>query len=66
MADSNVVPIPEMGAQVGASHRKMISREVDDARQADPRPAISSVQPDCDVYQRRTDRNIPVLECLPL
>jgi hypothetical protein len=66
MADSNVVPTPEMGVQVGASHPKMIARELDDASKAEPWPTIRSGHPDFDVDQQRTDRNIPVLECRPL
>ncbi|MDP6978020.1 MAG: nitroreductase family deazaflavin-dependent oxidoreductase [Myxococcota bacterium] len=62
----NVVANPEISVQVGASHRKMIAREVDDARKAALWPTICNVHPDFDVYQQRTDRNIPVFECLPL
>ena len=61
----NVVANPAITVQVGASFRKLVAREVSDERKDELWPAICNVHPDFDVYRRRTDRNIPVFECLP-
>jgi len=61
----NLVAEPEIEIQVGSTTRKMLSRQASDEEKKELWPRLCEVYPDFDDYQRRTERNIPVMICSP-
>ncbi len=63
---ANVVANPEITVQVGSTRQRMRARQVDDSEKQSLWPTICAVHPDFDMYQQRTERNIPVFVCSPI
>jgi len=61
----NLMAHPDVEIQVGAEKRKMHVRQASDAEKAEVWPLAVSIYKDFDLYQSRTDRNIPVLILSP-
>jgi F420H(2)-dependent quinone reductase len=57
----NLQANPETTVQVGAERRRVIARESSAAERARLWPELTAMYPDFDVYQTRTDREIPVI-----
>lgn len=61
----NIMAHPRITVQFRATKRAMIARQVSEEEKKELWPVICEVFPDYDLFQNRTARNIPVLECTP-
>jgi deazaflavin-dependent oxidoreductase (nitroreductase family) len=61
----NLMAHPRATVEVGSRSRSMTARVASDAERAELWPALTGVYPRFDLYQRRTDRIIPVLILAP-
>jgi len=61
----NLLADPNVEIQVGATIRQMVARQASDEEKTALWPVLVGVYPDFDEYQRRTERNIPVMICSP-
>lgn len=61
----NVKANPEVQIMVDGEEKTYIARQVSDEEKATLWPHLTSLYPDFDQYQARTDRNIPVFMCEP-
>jgi deazaflavin-dependent oxidoreductase (nitroreductase family) len=61
----NLVANPEVEVEVGAERRKMRARRASAEEKAALWPRLVAIYPDYDVYQARTDREIPVVIASP-
>jgi len=57
----NLVETPECEIQMGADHRKVTARTLNDEERAKYWPQITTEQPEYLVYEKRTTRLIPVV-----
>jgi deazaflavin-dependent oxidoreductase (nitroreductase family) len=57
----NLEADPDAEFQVGRDARRLRARRASDAEKRDLWPRLCSIYPDYDDYQRRTERNIPVV-----
>jgi deazaflavin-dependent oxidoreductase (nitroreductase family) len=62
----NVTANPEVQIMVDGQEKTYRARRVSDEEKAELWPHLCSMYPDFDVYQARTDRNIPVFSCEPV
>ncbi len=60
----NITAHPEVKIMVDGAEKSYIARRVSDEEKAALWPHLCSLYPDFDEYQARTDRNIPVFECV--
>jgi deazaflavin-dependent oxidoreductase (nitroreductase family) len=58
----NLLADPTVDVQVGPLRKKMRARTTTPDRRAELWPRLVAIYPDYDVYQRRTAREIPVVE----
>jgi deazaflavin-dependent oxidoreductase (nitroreductase family) len=61
----NLEAEPEVQVQVGPIRKRMLARTASPERRAELWPRLVSLYKDYDVYQSRTQRQIPVVELLP-
>jgi deazaflavin-dependent oxidoreductase (nitroreductase family) len=61
----NLLADPRVTVAVGSRRRSMTARPASDAERSELWPSLTEVYPRFDVYQRRTDRIIPVLILAP-
>lgn len=57
----NLEADPSAGFQIGRDTRKLHARRASDAEKRELWPRLCAVYPDYDDYQKRTDRDIPVV-----
>ncbi len=62
----NLVANPDVEIQVGGTIRKMHVRQADAAEKAALWPALVASYPAFEDYQKRTERDIPVMVCSPI
>ena len=62
---NNLVANPDIEVQYKAKKMKLRARLVDADEKAEVWPVCCQHYPDYDLYQNRTDRNIPVFVCEP-
>lgn len=61
----NLIATPDIEIQVGRDKQRYHVRQADDAEKAELWPLLVENYKDFDLYQNRTERNIPVLVCSP-
>jgi F420H(2)-dependent quinone reductase len=61
----NLVANPDVEIQVGGTVRKMRARQATAAEKAERWPALVASYPPFEDYQKRTERDIPVMICSP-
>jgi len=61
----NLEANPEVEVQVGPVRRRMLARRAGEGEKAAFWPKLVALYADYDVYQRRTERNIPVVVLSP-
>ena len=61
----NLESNPEVEVEVGSEKKKMTARRVSPEEKADLWPRLVAMYPDYDVYQARTERDIPVVILSP-
>ena len=62
----NLEAHPEVEVQVGPLRKRMIARTASPERRAELWPRLVAIYRDYDAYQRRTERQIPVVELEPV
>jgi len=61
----NILAHPDIWIMVDGEEKRYRASQVSDAEKAMLWPHLLSLYPDFDEYQARTDRNIPVFNCVP-
>ena len=61
----NLKANPEILVYLNRQKLNLVAKQVDDEKKAELWPLICSCYPDYDLYQKRTERNIPVFDCQP-
>lgn len=61
----NLIANPEAEIEVGRDKRRYRVRQASDAEKAELWPLVVGTYKDFDLYQNRTERNIPVFICTP-
>ena len=61
----NLKANPEIMVYLNKQKLNLVAKQVDDEKKKDLWPLICSCYPDYDLYQKRTERNIPVFDCQP-
>jgi len=61
----NLKAYPEVLVYLNKKKLNLIAKQVDDEEKYELWPLICSCYPDFDVYQKKTERNIPVFNCQP-
>jgi deazaflavin-dependent oxidoreductase (nitroreductase family) len=61
----NLVANPEIEIQVGGENRPMRARRATPEEKRELWPTVVAVYPDFEAYQRRTERDIPLMICSP-
>lgn len=62
----NLMANPEVEIEVGRDKRRYRARQADDAEKAELWPVVTGTYKGFDLYQNRTERNIPVMICSPV
>jgi len=61
----NLKAHPEVLVYLNKKKLNLIAKQVNDEKKSELWPLICSCYPDFDVYQKKTERNIPVFNCQP-
>jgi len=61
----NLKAHPEVLVYLNKKKLNLVAKQVDDEKKSELWPLICSCYPDFDVYQKKTERNIPVFNCQP-
>ena len=62
----NLIANPDVEIELGAVNRKMLVTQATAEQKAALWPVVVANYPDYEVYQKRTERDIPVLICSPV